>query len=64
MITIVGDIAPAYGVVDIFDVVRVALSFGLSSNDPNWNPDVDINDDQIIDIFDMVAVAIHFGITS
>ena len=64
MITIVGDIAPAYGVVDIFDVVRVALSFGLSCNDPNWNPDVDINDDQVIDIFDMVAVAIHFGITS
>ncbi len=64
MITGLGDIAPAYGIVDIFDVAKIALSFGSAPGDPSWNSDADINDDALVDIFDMVAVAANFGQTS
>jgi hypothetical protein len=50
-------------IVDIFDVVLVALAFGSSPPDPNYNPNADINDDCIIDIFDITIIAIYFGRT-
>jgi hypothetical protein len=50
-------------IVDIFDIVRVAVAFGAIPSDPNWDPNADINDDGIIDIFDIVAVALNFGAT-
>ena len=55
-----GDIN-ADGIVDIFDIAKVALAFSSTSNDPNWNPVADINGDEIVDIFDIVVVALHFG---
>lgn len=64
MITGLGDIAPAYGIVDIFDIAKIALSFGSVPSDPSWNSDADINDDALVDIFDMVVVAANFGHTS
>ena len=64
LITGLGDIAPAYGIVDIFDIAKIALSFGSVPSDPSWNSDADINDDALVDIFDMVAVAANFGQTS
>lgn len=48
-------------IVDIFDIVLVALSFGAEPGDPNWNARADINKDKIIDIFDIAIVAIAFG---
>lgn len=61
MVSWVGDLN-GDGVVDIFDIVIVALAFGSTfSGDPNWNPVADINGDGIIDIFDIVIVALHFG---
>lgn len=51
------------GIVDIFDIVRVALSFGMTYPNPSWDPNADINNDGIIDIFDLVVVALHFGET-
>jgi hypothetical protein len=62
-ITMQGDIN-ADNIVDIFDIVRVALAFGAVPADPNWDPNADINGDRIIDIFDIVIVALHFGETS
>lgn len=56
-----GDIAADFGVVDIFDIATVALAFGSTPSDPNWNPVADINNDNKVDIFDVVVVAIHFG---
>jgi len=50
--------------VDIFDCVIVALAYGSTPNDENWNEDADINDDNIVDIFDMVIVALDFGRTA
>ena len=52
------------GVIDIFDVVIVAVAFASKPGDFSWNPIADINNDEIVDIFDMVVVALHFGETS
>jgi peptide/nickel transport system substrate-binding protein len=57
-----GDIN-ADGIVDIFDCVKIAIAFGATPKDPNWDPDSDLNNDNTIDIFDLVIVAIHFGET-
>jgi len=51
------------GIVDIVDIVIVALAFGSEPGDPNWNPVADLNGDGIVDIVDIVLVAIHFGET-
>lgn len=49
------------GFVDIFDIVIVALAFGSSTGNPNYNIFADINKDGTVDIFDMAVVAIHYG---
>jgi acyl-homoserine lactone acylase PvdQ len=58
------------GIVDITDLVIVALAFGSQPvDDPNtpwdetknWNPDADINGDGIIDIVDLVIIGVTFG---
>ncbi len=51
------------GVVDIFDVVNVALAFGSSLEDLNWNQAADLNNDDFVDIFDVVLLAQNFGKT-
>jgi hypothetical protein len=58
-----GDIASDYGIVDIFDLVIIALRFGETLPQPvPWPyPPEDINSDGNIDIFDIVVVALHFG---
>jgi parallel beta-helix repeat protein len=50
-------------IVDIFDLVMVAVAFNSMPESPNWNQDADVNDDLSIDIFDLVVVALHFGET-
>jgi parallel beta-helix repeat protein len=62
IITMIGDIVPD-GTVDIFDIVTVAVAYGSTPSDPNWNPNADLVEDNIIDIFDLVTIAIHFGET-
>jgi PKD repeat protein len=68
-VKIQGDIN-ADGIVDIVDIVTVAISFGSATEDDpetpwdeteNWNPIADVNNDGAIDIVDIVMVAIHFG---
>jgi hypothetical protein len=56
-----GDIAPSYGIVDIFNIATLALAFSSKLGDPNWNSNADINNDGIVDIFDIAVVALHFG---
>ena len=58
--SLVGDLNDD-GVVDIFDVVILALAFGSKPGDPNWNPDADLNDDGVVDIFDVVILINNFG---
>ena len=55
------------GIVDIFDIARIAIVFGvqvIGIPPPNWDPNADINGDYVIDIFDIVIVALHFGESS
>jgi hypothetical protein len=59
-VTIIGDVN-GDGVVDIFDLVLVALGYGSSQGEPGYNPNADVNGDGIIDIFDLVLVAKHYG---
>jgi len=56
------------GIVDIFDLVQVAVSFGRVKGDPpnppshnGYNPHADVVQDDVIDIFDIVVVAVSFG---
>jgi len=49
------------GIVDIEDLYMVALHYGLTSTDPDWDPRCDINNDGIIDIEDLYTVALHYG---
>jgi parallel beta-helix repeat protein len=53
------------GIVDIFDIVIVAISFGSKPGDSNWNSVADCmhrgESNNIVDIFDLVLVATNFG---
>lgn len=51
------------GIVDVFDLVIVAYSFGSSIGQPLYNPIADITKDDIVDVFDLVIVAFYFGQT-
>ena len=64
LVALPGDAAAPYGVVDIFDIVQVAVAFQATPGASNWNPNADFNNDGIIDIFDMVVTAVHFGDTN
>ena len=50
-------------IVDIVDIVIVAIAFESTPIDNNWNPHADLNDDKIIDIVDIAIAAAHFGET-
>jgi hypothetical protein len=56
-----GDIN-ADSIVDIFDIVIVALEFGHPPP-PIVDLRADVNNDGLVDIFDIVVVALHFGET-
>jgi hypothetical protein len=51
------------GYVGIDDIYAVAIHFGLSSEDPGWDPLYDITGDGYIGIDDLFEVASHFGET-
>jgi len=51
------------GIVDVFDLVYLATSYGSTEGELGYKPNADINNDGIIDIFDLVALAIHYGET-
>lgn len=52
------------GLVNILDVSIVAISFGSTPEDPNWNIIADLNNDRIINILDISIVAVDFGKTA
>jgi len=60
LVTIPGD-ADGDRDVDIFDIVLVAIFYGLDELDPQFNPNCDLNCDGYIDIFDIVLAAGHYG---
>jgi len=48
-------------IIDILDVVRVAVVFDMKYPHLDWDPNADLNNDGTIDIFDIATVAVHFG---
>jgi Dockerin type I domain/CARDB len=51
----------ADGKVNILDMVRIAIKFGMTYPNVGWDPNADINSDGKINILDIVVVAIHYG---
>ena len=60
LVTIPGDLDGDRDV-DIFDIVRIAIVFGVVKPDISYNPNCDIDNDGDIDIFDIVTAAGHYG---
>jgi hypothetical protein len=50
------------GLIDIFDLVVVALAYSSKPGDANWNPIADLNRDGIVDIYDIAKIAINFSL--
>jgi parallel beta-helix repeat protein len=60
-VPILGDVN-VDGVVDIYDIVAAAASYGVTPTDQNWNPRADVAPRWgLIDIFDLVTVASRYG---
>lgn len=51
------------GVVDVEDLVIVALAWGSYIGDPGYDPDADLNQDGFVDIEDLSEVGRNFGRT-
>ena len=51
------------GTINILDISLLAMAFGSTPEDPNWNQIVDLNNDEIINILDISTVAMEFGKT-
>jgi len=48
-------------IVNIFDALTLAGSFGSEPSDQNWNPRADINQDGAVNILDAIILAGNFG---
>jgi len=49
------------GVVNLIDLVTLAMHYGENGASPNWNPAADINDNGVVDLLDLVLLAKHYG---
>lgn len=50
------------GIVNILDLVTIALAYGTSTGEPRWNPDADIAEPYgVINIADLARCAQDFG---
>ena len=49
------------GIVNIQDLVIVALAFGSTINNPGYNPRADIDGNGSVNILDLVAISLFFG---
>lgn len=67
-ITIVGDslLGDVNGdnIVDFFDLIKPHFAYGSTPGDSMWNPDADLNNDEVVDIIDVVTVTSNFGNTA
>jgi uncharacterized protein YvpB len=63
LVSIPCDLAPQFGIVDIFDIATIAIAYGSKPGDQNWNIFADVYEDNIIDDIDMFIARSHFGQT-
>ena len=61
-VTVMGDIS-GDGVVDVSDAVIIALAWGATPADPQWNIKADVNNDKEINILDAARLTLHWGQT-
>jgi hypothetical protein len=59
-VTMPGDVDGDFDV-DIFDIVKIAGSYGTHTGQPKYNANCDIDKDGDVDIFDVVIAAGHYG---
>jgi hypothetical protein len=60
IVTLPGDVE-GDGDVDIFDIVKIAGSYGSKEGQLKYDPNCDINKDTKVDIFDVVIAAGNYG---
>ncbi len=59
---LLGDIT-GDGTVNILDIAIIAVAYGSTPIDPNWDPRADLNGDSLVNILDAVMLAVNFGTT-
>jgi hypothetical protein len=59
-VTIPGDVDGDFEV-RLVDLVHVAIAYGSTPNQQNWNPNTDIDNNGQVGLRDLVIVAIHYG---
>ena len=59
-VTMPGDVDGDFDV-DIFDIVKIAGSYGTQVGQPKYDANCDIDKDGDVDIFDVVIAASHYG---
>jgi hypothetical protein len=59
-VTILGDI-DGNGKVQLVDLVRLAIAFGSQVGQPKWNPNADIDGNEVVDQIDLRILAQHYG---
>ncbi len=52
------------GIVSIFDFVEIAGAYGTTPSDSLWNPQADLNNDNVIDIYDIILAAANYMASS
>jgi len=60
LVTTPGDVDGDFDV-DIFDIVKIATSYGSVEGEPLYNGDADVDGDGDVDIFDIVVAAGNYG---
>jgi len=48
-------------IVNILDLIMVAVHFGTHEGEENYAKEADLNNDGVINILDLIIVAQHFG---
>jgi hypothetical protein len=59
-VTIPGDLNGDFKV-NLEDLVQLALAYGSTPGDPNWNPTADIDNSGVVGLSDLVILALHYG---
>lgn len=49
------------GQINVLDLIAVARALGVSTGNPNWNPNADVQEDGVINVLDLITVAVQLG---
>jgi parallel beta-helix repeat protein len=52
------------GKVDLVDLVLLANAYGTSPGNPRWNPNADLDGNNVVGLSDLVLLALHYGRTA